>query len=101
LPSASERITASLPTALQACRFASWAGSPQHSSTCGPDSRSREASNPFNISYALLSETVAHWMRDDLEAERKAAAELVAVSEEQGLTSSPASGECAAERRGR
>jgi tetratricopeptide (TPR) repeat protein len=45
----------------------------------------RRRQNPFDISYALLSETVAHWMRDDLEAERTAAAELVAVSEEQGF----------------
>jgi predicted ATPase len=45
----------------------------------------RSLHNPFDLSYALLSETVAHWMHDDLEAERKAATELVAVSEEQGF----------------
>ena len=45
----------------------------------------RRLQNPFDLSYALLSETIAHWMHDDLEAERTAAAELVAVSEEQGF----------------
>jgi class 3 adenylate cyclase/tetratricopeptide (TPR) repeat protein len=45
----------------------------------------RSLRNPFDLSYALLSETVAHWMRGDLEAERSAADQLVAVSEEQGF----------------
>jgi len=30
----------------------------------------RRLQNPFDLSYALLSETIAHWMHDDLEAER-------------------------------
>jgi len=40
---------------------------------------------PFNIAYALLSETTAHWLRGDAAAQETAAAAMTAVSEEQGF----------------
>lgn len=40
---------------------------------------------PFNLAYALLSETVTHWLRGDVGAQETAASALTAISEEQGF----------------
>lgn len=45
----------------------------------------RRLGNPFNVAYALLSETIVHWMRGDAPAQSAVATELVAISEEQGF----------------
>jgi hypothetical protein len=45
----------------------------------------RSLANPFNVAYALLSQTITHWMRGDERAQSAVATELVAISEEQGF----------------
>lgn len=40
---------------------------------------------PFNVAYALLSESTAHWLRGDVAAQETSASALTAISEEQGF----------------
>jgi class 3 adenylate cyclase/tetratricopeptide (TPR) repeat protein len=48
-------------------------------------SLARSLGQPFNVAYALLAETVTHWMRGDVAAQATSAAELAAIAEEQGF----------------
>lgn len=45
----------------------------------------RSLGSPFNVAYALLSQTIMHWMRGEAREQGAVATELVAISEEQGF----------------
>jgi class 3 adenylate cyclase/tetratricopeptide (TPR) repeat protein len=45
----------------------------------------RRINHPFTVAYALWYETVVHWLRQDLAAQRERAAEVISLSEAQGF----------------
>ena len=45
----------------------------------------RRLDHPFSLAYALFFETVVHWLRRDVAAQRERAAEVIALSETQGF----------------
>jgi class 3 adenylate cyclase/predicted ATPase len=45
----------------------------------------RRLNHPFSLAFALYYETVAHWFRRDVAAQRERAAEVIALSEAQGF----------------
>jgi class 3 adenylate cyclase/tetratricopeptide (TPR) repeat protein len=45
----------------------------------------RQLSHPFSLAFALFFETVLHWLRRDVTAQRERAAETIALSEAQGF----------------
>jgi class 3 adenylate cyclase/tetratricopeptide (TPR) repeat protein len=45
----------------------------------------RQLDDPFNLAYTLFFETVVHWLRRDVAAQRERAADVVALGEAQGF----------------